>query len=136
MKSVLSLRSTKAVKGNMNCPICGASDSKAMVMDATFFDCGSKWSTRGQSFIKIECDIPIQLTSNQSKIVNVNKLRRVKAYLKSINEQELQDIIWVEDGKRLDIPKEYIDEFKYVGLNNTEFIMCGCYKEGIKIEEQ
>jgi hypothetical protein len=44
-----------------------------------------------------------------------------------INRLELKDIQFFENGMVLDIPEDVIDEFEYIGLNNTDFILSEYY---------
>ncbi len=47
----------------------------------------------------------------------------------AINAADLGDIDFMEDGEKVDIPKEKIKEWEFTGLNNTDFITSGFYKE-------
>ena len=66
-------------------------------------------------------------------IVDVNELKRVKAYMDEINHADFRNIIWVEDGKECIIPEKEktLEEWAFAGLNHCEFVFTGCYKEGI-----
>ena len=49
--------------------------------------------------------------------------------LKKINMLKIQDIEFFKDGMILECPKKIIDDFKFTGLNNTDFIELGLYNE-------
>ena len=51
--------------------------------------------------------------------VNLNKLIRVKGYLKKINRADLNSITWVVDGKEVNPTVSQTNEFLCVGLSNT-----------------
>ena len=46
-----------------------------------------------------------------------------------INQTPLEDIVFFEDGLKLDIPKEVVDDFSLIGLNNIDFISSGYYRK-------
>jgi hypothetical protein len=54
-------------------------------------------------------------------IVDLNEYEKAKAYLKSINDEELENITWVRDGKPIEVPDGAIEEYQFIGLNNTDF---------------
>lgn len=59
--------------------------------------------------------------------VDIERVRELKRELAEINIQQLEDIEWYEDGNPLVISKIMVDDWKYVGLNNTEFITTKYY---------
>lgn len=56
--------------------------------------------------------------------VNFEELARVKMYLREINNTPLDKIEWLYKGQKLDIKVHFIEDWKYVGLNNTDFYKC------------
>jgi len=40
-----------------------------------------------------------------------------------LNRPKLEDIEFYSDGKKVEIPKNILDEWKFVGLTNEAFIM-------------
>ncbi len=60
---------------------------------------------------------------------SVEYIRWLRDEQLKINLEQLEDIEFFEDGMKLDIPKEIIDEFGFVGLNNIDFIMTDFYKK-------
>ncbi len=54
--------------------------------------------------------------------VDIEKVREMQEYRRKINEQELKDIEWYEKGKKIGHSSEEIEEFKFTGLNNIDFI--------------
>lgn len=66
-------------------------------------------------------------------LVDVNELKRVKDYLDKINQADIQDITWVENGVECVIPQrdDTLTLWRYAGLNNTDFVFTDCYKHGM-----
>lgn len=63
-------------------------------------------------------------------IIDVNNLLHLKAQLSEINKADFNDLQFYEDGKLIEVPKEWLDDWQYIGLNNTDFITSGFYKTG------
>ena len=61
--------------------------------------------------------------------VNIEDLLALKKELNEINFQHLEDIEWDLDGELVEIPEKNIEEWKYIGLNNVDFITTEFYKE-------
>lgn len=59
--------------------------------------------------------------------VDIEDVREHLRYRSKINSVDIHDIEWYENGKRLVIPKDILDEFsrKWVGFNNIAFISMG-----------
>ena len=51
------------------------------------------------------------------------------AFRRCINTSPLEDIEWHEDGEKIEIPQETIDEFLFTGLSNVDFIQSGYYEK-------
>lgn len=47
---------------------------------------------------------------------------------KAINSIPLENIEWFENGKLLQVREGAVEEFKFTGLANIDFILCGYYK--------
>ena len=62
--------------------------------------------------------------------VDVEYVKKLQDERMKINNQSFENIEWYEGGKRLNIDKSIIDDFKFTGLNNTDFIISEFYKEG------
>lgn len=62
--------------------------------------------------------------------VNIEHIKYLKSELGKINKVPLEDIEFYEKGKLCRIRKCLVKEFKFIGLNNTDFIMSGFYKHG------
>lgn len=59
--------------------------------------------------------------------VNIEEVQALKARLLEINLTNLSDIEWFKDGKKLDIAPEVLEEWKFIGLSNVEFISTEFY---------
>lgn len=63
-------------------------------------------------------------------------LYEIKTMLKQINEinkTPLEDITFLnKNGKPIKINNKIIADFKFIGLNNIDFIKSGFYKTGLK----
>jgi len=46
-----------------------------------------------------------------------------------INRVALEEIEFYKNGMKLDFSKEFLDDFSFTGLNNTDFVITGCYKD-------
>lgn len=55
--------------------------------------------------------------------VDITKLKGIMEYLASIEQVPLAEIIWIKDGKILEVKPEDIKEWKFTGLNNRYFAM-------------
>lgn len=65
-------------------------------------------------------------------VVDVDNLKVITGYLNQINNEDFTNVDWVENGELLKFDKELLDEWRYLGLNNCDFIKTGYYKEGFK----
>jgi len=63
-------------------------------------------------------------------IVNIERILELKEELRKINEAELSDIEFHENGKKLEIDPKNIEDWAFVGLNNVDFITTHSYKRG------
>jgi len=62
--------------------------------------------------------------------IRVDEIIELKRKLAVINKHLLENIVFLDDqNKPLEISKEAIEEFKYTGLNNVDFIMTGWFKD-------
>ena len=61
--------------------------------------------------------------------VEINKLEEVYAYLKSIESVRLEDIVWMRNGDVVEFTKEEIEDWKFTGLNNRDFVLCGPWQD-------
>ncbi len=61
-------------------------------------------------------------------IVDIDHLKKRKKELLMINSIDLDEIQFYENGDRVEISKETLEQWKYIGLNNTDFITSGFYK--------
>lgn len=62
-------------------------------------------------------------------VITAEEIRELKERLRVINSYHFEDIEFYEDEKRIEVSKEQIQNWKYVGLNNVDFITSGAYKE-------
>ncbi len=61
--------------------------------------------------------------------VDVEEVLNIKRRLLDINSVPLDKIEWYEDNHPLDIPEVAINEWKYIGLNNAEFVTYVIYPD-------
>ncbi len=59
--------------------------------------------------------------------VDIEHIRYLQKEREKINKAELEDIEFFEEGKKVDISKKIIDDYKLYGLNNIDFILTGTY---------
>jgi hypothetical protein len=60
--------------------------------------------------------------------IDINEVKKARNFLRSVNKHELEDIEWVENGKPIKVTAKANAEFQYLGLNNSDFIDGGYYK--------
>lgn len=53
--------------------------------------------------------------------VNLRELQEYSRWRQEINAADIEDIIWVLDGEEVNVPSISIEEWKFLGLNNTDF---------------
>jgi len=61
--------------------------------------------------------------------VYVEEVQKMMEYRKSINDQDLKDIEWYAGGVKIEIGDKEIEEFKFTGLNNLDFMTMDFYKD-------
>jgi hypothetical protein len=54
--------------------------------------------------------------------INVEDIEEMNRKRKEFNDIPIEDIEFYEKGVKLDIPKEVIDEWRFIGLINTDFV--------------
>lgn len=62
-------------------------------------------------------------------IVDVDRILEILEELNTINRANLTDIQFKKDGKIIEINPEEIDQWEFIGLNNTAFITQKFYIE-------
>ena len=55
--------------------------------------------------------------------IDVEDILIAASSIDAINGPDLEDIVFFSNGKKVDIPKEVIDEWEYIGLTNSMFIL-------------
>ena len=64
--------------------------------------------------------------------IAIEDVRAMQLRREEINRLPLEEIIWTEGGVPVSIDKKTIEDWRFVGLNNIDFITSGEYKEEIK----
>lgn len=67
--------------------------------------------------------------------VDLETVRLYLSWRRLINQTPLEDIEWYEDGKRVLPRPGVIEDFKYTGLCNVDFIASDWYKETETLDE-
>jgi len=63
--------------------------------------------------------------------IKVSEILALKKRQSEINSYNLEDIIFIDDeDKPFEIDHEIIDDFRFTGLNNIDFITSNFYKHG------
>lgn len=62
--------------------------------------------------------------------IEIEEILKIKERLREINSIDLNKIEFTEGGKVIDINPKYIEEFRFIGLNNSDFIYTEFYKNG------
>ena len=68
--------------------------------------------------------------------VNIERLEEIKKELNKINSEKLEDIEFYKDGKKIEMSKELIDKWKYIGLNNVYYITTDFYLKGDQMKQR
>lgn len=56
--------------------------------------------------------------------VDVELLQEMHEVKKQINQMDIKDIQWFENGEPITIPPARVERFRLMGLNNMDFIYC------------
>jgi len=67
--------------------------------------------------------------------IQIEYLRMLDSEKRRFNNLDLKDIAFIENGKIIEIPEKYIEDFQYVGLSNMDFILGEYYKKPFFDEE-
>lgn len=62
--------------------------------------------------------------------VNIERIKELRAELNEINSVDIEDIEFYENGEKVDVPQEHINNWRFIGLNNIEFITTEFYLDG------
>jgi hypothetical protein len=69
------------------------------------------------------------MTAKTKVKIDVQQVRDARKFLRSVNKHDLENIEWLEKGVAVKISDAAVAEFKYLGLNNSDFIDGGFYKK-------
>jgi hypothetical protein len=61
--------------------------------------------------------------------IDVEYVRRLREELAAFNKLDLNEIEFYENGRKIEIAPQALEEWSFVGLNNADFIMTDLYKE-------
>ena len=65
------------------------------------------------------------------KKFSIADIKKAKEFLNSVNEVPLKEITFLnEAGEPIVIQDEIVEEFRFIGLSNCDFILSGFYKDG------
>ena len=53
-------------------------------------------------------------------LVDLDYIMAVKKRFRQINAEDIKNIEWVKDGKAVEFDKKDLEEFEFMGLNNTD----------------
>ncbi|CAG7581206.1 MAG: hypothetical protein SLAVMIC_00727 [uncultured marine phage] len=67
---------------------------------------------------------------NKKVSISIEEIQELHKRMREINSHDLSDIEFTEDGIPIDIDPKIIEQFKFCGLNNKDFIMTDFYKSG------
>jgi len=68
-------------------------------------------------------------------VVSIEEIKALREKLAEINRVDLESITFTENGEVVKIDQRYIDEWKYIGLNNVDFILMEFHKHGFSSKE-
>jgi hypothetical protein len=61
--------------------------------------------------------------------IDIEKIRALREELRAFNRLPLDEVEFYENGKPMNIPPSIVEEFKFTGLNNADFIDTEFWKE-------
>lgn len=67
-----------------------------------------------------------------SVIVNVEEILELKKRLNEINKIPFKDIDFYLDGKKITVSDKTIEEWRLIGLNNTDFVTHGMHLNNLE----
>lgn len=62
--------------------------------------------------------------------VDIEYVKLLYQQMDIINRENLKNIEWYENGIKLNIDPELLEEWKFIGLSNVYFILNGFYRNG------
>jgi hypothetical protein len=62
--------------------------------------------------------------------IDVEEVRKLRERLNEINAVPLAEIEWCEGGELITPPDGAIEEWRFMGLSNDQFVMLGWYADG------
>lgn len=62
-------------------------------------------------------------------LLDVNKIRELKRQINEVNMLLLDDCEFVEDGKPVTICPKVLEEWRFTGMNNVDFVTSGAYQQ-------
>lgn len=54
--------------------------------------------------------------------VHIEKVLDLKRQLREINSVPIKEIIWLKNGSRIEYLQDDLEEFRFTGLSNTDFV--------------
>ena len=54
--------------------------------------------------------------------VHIEKVLDLKRQLREINSVPLKEIIWLKNGSKIEYLQQDLEDFRFTGLSNTDFI--------------
>jgi len=56
-------------------------------------------------------------------LVDIDYILSVKKRLRQINAEDIENITWIKDGEVVVFDKKDIEDFEFMGLNNTDILV-------------
>lgn len=54
--------------------------------------------------------------------VHIEKVLDLKRQLREINSVPIKEIIWLKNGNKIEYLQQDLEDFRFTGLNNTDFV--------------
>ena len=61
--------------------------------------------------------------------LDINEVAEYAKWRRNINRTNLRDITFFEDGKEIEVTEAEIDEWRFTGMSNIDFVICNLLDE-------
>lgn len=70
------------------------------------------------------------------KVVNVEDIEEWWSKIAEVNRTPLRDIVWMENGEKIEVSFKRLKEFEFTGLSNKEFALMRVWEDDFWKKEE